>query len=127
MANLKRSLIKVSGSWPETISGRAIASSINAMTPDTFGEIDPLASLDHFCRRQWRQFTFLEPFRDRFLREKRDARAPRNHHNPQRDRGKQNELTHKPKLPHRSTPSPNVYRISPKSLDSIRCANIRIE
>jgi hypothetical protein len=83
-------LIEVSRPWPETIRSRAVAGSFHTMTPDALCEIDSLAGLDHFRRRQRRQLTFLETFRDRLLSEQRDAGASGHHDNSERYRWKQN-------------------------------------
>jgi hypothetical protein len=45
--DLKSPLIKISGTRPETICTRSITGTIDTMTPDTFGKVDPLSSFDH--------------------------------------------------------------------------------
>ena len=68
MPNLERSLVEVSGTRPEAIGAGPIARSIDPMTPDTLGEIDPLSCFDHIGRRFGSQFPFLNP-QESYLRQ----------------------------------------------------------
>ena len=64
VSNLEGALIEIPGPGPETVSGGAVPPSVHSMTPDTFGEIDPLPGFDVFRRRHRGHVGFLESFRD---------------------------------------------------------------
>src|SRR5215217_956935 len=78
VANLERSLVEVAGSWPEAIGSWSITGSVNAMTPDTLGEIDPLAGLDHISGRFGSQFALLKSCRQCFFCKAYRSSASRN-------------------------------------------------